>query len=131
MCDPNKMVLDDWIRPIYEDVPQILVGSPIKLNSWESLVASCNSDSTSTLRDDRLVDEIDACPFGAARQIGSGFAVLVTGSVSGDAWLKGGQHNTTWLANLASFLVTEAQAEGRRRKIAQHGGTLMNGSDQL
>ena len=115
VCDPNKMVLSDWIRPIYEDVPEILVGNPVKLASWESIIASCNSDSTSTLHSDIFVDEVDACPFGAARQIGNGFAVLVTGNVSGDALLMGGQHNTTWLANLASFLVTEAQAEGRRR----------------
>ena len=123
VCDPNKMILDDWIRPIYSDVPEILVSDPVKLNSWESLVASCNSDSTTTWteRYGKPKEEVDACPFGACRQIGSGFAALITGYVSADALLsrdalKRGHQNTTWLGNLANFLVTEAQAEIRRRK---------------
>ena len=115
LCDPAKMVISDWIRPIYEGIPEILVGLPIRLASWESIIASCNSDSTGTLQLDQWVDQIDVCPFAAAAQVGNGFAVLIAGNVSGDAWLDGCPNNTTWLTNLADFLVNAALSDHGRR----------------
>jgi TIR domain len=116
LCDPAKMVIDEWVRPIYDGVPEILVGIPGCLSYYESLIASCNSDTTGTLHRDRWVDEIDCCPFAAAAQIGSGFAVLIGGRVSGDAWLQGCKHNTTWLTNLAAFLADSAASDVSRRR---------------
>jgi len=108
LCDPKKMVLSDWIRPIYKDVPEVLVVGPLLLRSWESIVASCNSDSTSTLHSDLIVDPQNACPFASVARIGSGFAVFIAGQVSDDRCLQGCTHNSRWLTNLATFLVDEA-----------------------
>jgi len=109
------MVLSEWIRPSYDGIPEILVGLPIRLAFWESIAASCNSDSTGTLQSDIWVDHLDACPFAAVAQVGNGFAVLIAGNVSGDAWLEGCRHNSMWLTNLASLLVREAGTDRARR----------------
>jgi len=109
------MILDDWIRAIYEDVPEVLVGLPVKVSSLDSIVASCNSDSTSTLHLDRFVDHVDPCPFATAAQVGTGFAVLIAGNVSSDVWLEGCPHNPRWLTDLANFLVHAAEEDLKRR----------------
>jgi hypothetical protein len=117
LCDPSKMILSDWLRPIYDGIPGILVGSPVKLTDWDDIVASCNSDTSATLQADEWVDEHDACPFASAVQVGNGFAVLIAGGVSSDVWLQGCPHNPAWLTNLTRFLVAEA-AEDRRRRTS-------------
>ncbi len=115
LCDPKKMIVSDWIRPIYDDIPEILVGLPVCLANWQSLAASCNGDTTGTLCLDRWIDEVDSCPFAAVTQIGSGFAVFIAALVSGDAWLQGCRHNTKWLLNMARFLLDQASEEKARR----------------
>lgn len=115
LCNPKKMVISEWLRPIYDGIPEILVGLPIQLASWESLVASCNSDTTSTLHLDNYIDCPSSCPFAAVAQIGVGFVVLIAGHVSGDAWLEGCPNNPIWLTNLASFLVDAAECDQTRR----------------
>lgn len=115
LCDPKKMIIDDWIRPVYKEIPEILVGLPIKLASWGSIVASCNSDTTGTLLLDRWVDQPDVCPIGSAAQRGNGFVVVISGNVSGDAWLEGCPHNVVWLTRLAEFIAQAGQADRARR----------------
>jgi TIR domain len=116
LCDPAKMFISEWIRPVYEGIPEILVSDPICLVASETVVASGNSDSTGTLCLDVWVDEISSCPFAAAAQVGDGFAVLIAGLVSNDVWLKGCSHNSIWLTNLAAFLVDTAEANRARRQ---------------
>ena len=117
LCDPSKMHISEWcLRPIYDGVPEILVGSPVCLWEGNSAVVACgNCDTTGTLREDVWVDRVDGCPFASAAQIGTGFAVLIAGRVSGDAWHQQCSHNTKWLTNLASFLVETANADRMRR----------------
>jgi TIR domain len=125
LCDPKKMLISEWVRPIYDGVPEILVGLPVRLARWESLVASCNNDTTGTLHEDIWEDQIDPCPFAAAAQIGSGFAVLIAGQVSDDVWLQGCTHNTRWLTNLAAFLVSAAEADLVRRRSHRRSPHLL------
>lgn len=125
LCNPAKMVISDWLLPVYDDVSEILVGLPVRLTSWESLLASCNNDTTGTLRLDLWIDRVEACPFATVAQVGAGFAVLIAGGVSGDVWLEGCQHNLKWLTNLASFLVNEASAELKRRSTYRRSPHLL------
>ena len=115
LCKPEKMIISDWLRAIYSDIPEIIVGLPVRLSSWDSLLASCNSDTSSTLHQDRWVETIDSCPFGSVTQQGAGFVALLAGAVSDDVWLSGCIHNTNWLTNIARFLANEGRIEQQRR----------------
>jgi hypothetical protein len=115
VCKPEKMVLSEWLRPIYDGIPSVLVGLPILLSSWESILASCNGDTTGSLHLDRWVDVRDPCPFASVAQRGSGFAVLIAGAVSSDVWLEGCSHNTVWLTRIAEYLVDQAKQDRARR----------------
>ena len=114
LCKPEKMVISDWLRPVYQDIPEILVGLPVRLSSWDSLLASCNSDTTGTLHQDRWVENTDSCPFGSVVQRGAGFVAMLAGAVSDDVWLAGCIHNTNWLVNIARFLAKEGRDEQLR-----------------
>ena len=115
LCKPDKMVLSDWLRPMYEGIPAVLAGLPVPLVSFESILVSCNRDTTGTLHLDRWVHTLDPSPFSSVAQRGSGFAVLITGAVSSDVWLEGCPHNTTWLTRIAEFLVEQANRDRDRR----------------
>ncbi len=115
LCKPDKMVLSDWLRPIYEGIPAVLAGLPVPLISHESILVSCNRDTTGTLHLDRWVDTIDPSPFGSVAQRGNGFAVFIAGAVSSDVWLEGCPHNTIWLARIGEFLVEQANRDRDRR----------------
>jgi hypothetical protein len=123
---PDKMIISEWLRPIYNGVPEILAGIPGCLSQYQSLVASCNSDTTGILDSDIWIDRVNACPFASAAQIGFGFAVLIAGNVSGDVWLEGCKHNTTWLTNLAAFLVDTAASDRSRRQSHRRSPHLLS-----
>ena len=115
LCKPEKMILSDWIRPIYDGIPSVLAGSPIRLASWDCILASCNGDTTGTLHLDNCVDMVDACPFASVTQRGAGYLAFIAANVSADAWLEGCPHNTKWLTRVAEFLVHQARSDRARR----------------
>lgn len=116
LCKPNKMILSEWLEPIYDDIPEILVGLPAKLASWKEILASGNEGSTGILHNDVWIDQYDCCPFASVAQIGIGYIVFIAGSVSSDVWLEGCPHNTKWLTKIAQFLVNESLEEKNRRR---------------
>lgn len=115
LCKPTQMIIDDWVKPIYEGIPEILVSLPAVLQTDHVHIASGNEGTTRVLDLDFWSDHYNACVFGAATQLGSGFAVLIAGRVSADIWLEGCEHNTQWLQNLGEFLVAEGGREYARR----------------
>jgi len=118
VCKPEKMIISEWLRPIYSDISEILVGIPAKLASWQHLVASGNQDSTGVLQDDRWVDRMDCCPFASAGNLGVGYVVFIAGNVSSDVWLERCPENVKWLTNLGEFLVEDAARA--RTRTASH-----------
>ncbi len=117
LCDPRQMVVDDWLRPIYQDIPQILVGAPVALAEWGSVVASCNKDTTGTLSADVWVDRVNPCIFASTAQRGTGFVTLIAGHVSSDTWLEQRPDNGLWLTRMARHLRQQAD-EDRQRKAS-------------
>jgi hypothetical protein len=109
------MHISSWLRPVYAGIPEILTGLPVRLSTFESILATCNSDTTGTLQNDLWVDQVDACPFASVKQVGNGFIVLIAAEVSGDVWLEGCPNNPVWLTNLATFLAGEAERNRSRR----------------
>src|SRR5260370_21737157 len=46
LCRPDRMVISEWLRPVYDGIPEILCGIPVRLAAFESILASRNNDST-------------------------------------------------------------------------------------
>ncbi|PWI16211.1 hypothetical protein DI272_20105 [Streptomyces sp. Act143] len=111
-CLPEQMYVSDWLRPVYDGIPEIVCGWPVRHTSTGSLLASCNKDSTMVYAAGG--PEPDAVPWASVRQAGAGFVVLMTGGVTHDAWLRGSPHNTAWMVNVCRFLTAEADVERRR-----------------
>lgn len=114
VCKPSKMIFNDWLQPIYDRVDEILVGLPVKLSSWQGLLASGNQGSTGCLQNDEWTDPNSCCPFASIAQVGSGFVVFIAGNVSSDVWCSRCPQNTIWLSNICQFLESEAQQEIKR-----------------
>ncbi len=126
VCKPEKMVLSEWLRPIYDGIPAVLASGPVPLQmGLESTLASCNGDTTGTLHLDRWVDCLAACPFASVAKRGSGFAVFIAGKVSDDIWLEGCPHNTLWLSRVAEFLVEEARRDRARKTTHRRSPHLL------
>jgi hypothetical protein len=112
---PEGMGISAWLKPVYEHVDEIVVDSPVRLSSWSELLATCNLDSSGTLRHDLWVNEHDPVPFASVRPLGDGFMVLIAGGVSSDHLLERCPGNTDWLVRVAQFLVDEAEKDTSRR----------------
>jgi hypothetical protein len=113
LCRPDRMIISDWLRPVYDGIPEILCGLPVRLAAFESILASGNTDSTWSDATDGIPGP-DNLPWATVRQEGAGFIVFMSANVTGDAWLEGGPHNTAWLVNVCRFLSEEATSEQRR-----------------
>lgn len=112
-CLPDRMITSDWLRPVYDGIPEILCGWPVRLDSFGDILASGNTDSTRTYSG-MHGGEPDNVPWASVRRTGAGFVVLLTAGVTHDAWLEGCPHNTTWLVNVCRFLSDAADTERRR-----------------
>lgn len=115
ICKPERMLISDWIRPIYEGISEILIIQPCLLTFMETIIASANCSTTATLHLDRWVDKPYCCPFAVAKQRRNGYVVTIAAHVSGDLLAERCPDNTRWLTNLAEFLVSQATDDKRRR----------------
>lgn len=113
ICKPEKMVVSEWLRPIYENVSQIYVVSPVRLHT-NDILATGNVNSTGTLQDDVWVDERDWCVFASVASFGFGYTVFIAGGVSHDGILKRCPDNMKWLTNIGQFLTEDAARERTR-----------------
>src|SRR5262249_52937250 len=113
LCQPDQMVLSEWLHPVYEGIPEILCGLPVRLASFESILASGNTDSTWSDGADGIPGP-DNLPWASVRRHGAGFVVFISANVTNDLWLEGCPHNTAWLVNVCRFLSSETTTEQRR-----------------
>jgi len=113
ICKTDDMVVSDWLMPVYEGVPEIIVGLPVRLGGFSNILASGNQHSTWSNATDGIPGP-DNMPFATVKKIGHGFVVYIAGNVTGDVWLEGCPHNTKWLTNVAQFLSSEAERDKLR-----------------
>jgi hypothetical protein len=115
ICKPEKMLVSDWLRPIYDGISEILVVGPIKLiGIGNEPLASGNRGSTGTLQDDLWVEEQDYCVFASVVNWGFGYIVFIAGDVSWDSIIKRCSDNLKWLTTIGTFLVEEVKREKMR-----------------
>ncbi|MDH6709054.1 hypothetical protein P3T27_005800 [Kitasatospora sp. MAA19] len=114
VCLPQKMVIAEWLRPVYEGVSELMVGLPVRLDFWQHVLASGNQGSTGTLQDDRWIDQFDCCPFASVHNYGHGYAVTIGGLVSSDTWVDRCGGNVRWVENIGSFLSRDAASDRKR-----------------
>jgi WD40 repeat protein len=113
ICRFDDMTLADWLRPVYDGIPEILCGLPVRLSSWGDILASGNRSSTWSDATDGLPGP-DNLPFASVHKDGQGFVVLICANVAGDAWTEGCRFNTPWLVNIAQFLSDRTRVERQR-----------------
>ena len=112
---PEKMVIADWLRPVYCDVDSIVVSWAMRLSHWGNLLASANQGEHGTLASDTWVDESDCCPFASVRQIGNGFVVMIAAITT--PWTEEHDGTLRWLLN-TSHLLCEAAKANRERSVS-------------
>ena len=113
VCEPEKMIVSDWLRPVYDGVPEIVCGLPVRLAAWGDILASGNTDSTQSEATDGIPGP-DNLPWASVHRSGAGFVAFLAGAVTADVWLEGSRHNTTWLVNLCRFLSGAVKDERSR-----------------
>jgi TIR domain len=124
--DVAEMVntLDEWVRPVYSNVTSLLVQGPLELCGYQTPLAFIASATCGSLcgdawwsgprvKRDNLpliwhenapMDFGGFGPFATLRQMGRGFAVLVTGLVSTEDIVTKCRDNAVWIENLAKHL---------------------------
>jgi hypothetical protein len=119
VVQPRRMVLEPWLRPVYDGVDEIVAGNPLLLSSWDSIFASGNRDTTGVLALDVWIDRHHPAPFGSVTSYGRGHVVFVAANISSDRWAERTPGNTRWIVNSVLFLGREAAAEASRRAPLQ------------
>jgi hypothetical protein len=119
LCQPSKMILSEWLRPIYEEVDEVVVGDPARLALWHGVAASGNADTTTVVepRGDGQYSRSEPCIFASAARCGFGYVAFIAGNVSADQWAKRCPGNIPWLVNLAELLVEDAARNRARVKV--------------
>lgn len=112
-CLPEKMIISEWLRPTFEGVSEIIAVLPVCLSHWSELAASCNRDTTSFEGGQALFD-IDCCPFASVRELGTGFAGIITAGISYDFGETESEGNTRWISNLLTLLHKESAKNSER-----------------
>jgi hypothetical protein len=116
----------EWLRPVYANVEGLVVQSPLHLIGSQTVLAFVGGPTCGSLCNDmwwsvpaegidpwRLMyhenapmDRLYFGPFATVRQVGRGFAVLITGIISADDVARNCQGNAVWIENLAQHLCT-------------------------
>src|SRR5205823_962725 len=71
--EPERMLISDWLRPVYEGVQRIRAVSPIQVKGAREILAAGDQSRTGTLQYDLWVDDVAYCPFASVRQLGEGY----------------------------------------------------------
>ena len=113
-CEPEQMVVSDWLRPVYDGVGRVRAVSPIDLAGWQEVLATGDRANTGTLADDVWIDEHAYCPFASVSQLGDGFVVFIAAAVSSDRVVEECPDNGIWIRNTIRFLRAESAKDAAR-----------------
>lgn len=115
VCRPNDIAFEGWLAPVYDGLPEFVVGLPVPMRAWVELVATCNRHSTQSTvyLGGHPFREPATGAFAAACRFGGGYLVLITGSVSDDVWAEAFPGNLEWLTRLGNHLVERVRIDRR------------------
>jgi hypothetical protein len=121
VCRPDDIAFEGWLAPVYDGLPEFVVGLPVPLRAWVELVATCNRHSTQSTvyLGGHPFREPATGAFAAACRFGGGYLVLITGSVSDDVWAEAFPGNLEWLSRLGNHLVERVRID-RRLNVMTH-----------
>jgi hypothetical protein len=111
---PDRMLVSEWLRPIYDGVERIVGVSPVDLIGGQDILATGDASNTATLQRDVWVDERGYCTFATVTQVGDGFVVFISAAVSHDLIVERAPHNPRWILNTIRFLRGEIANDSRR-----------------
>lgn len=114
ICNPEDMVVSDWLKPVYEGVDKILVGIPSRLEYFKHVLASGNR-STTQANGDVYGFEPDSGIFASVSPYLNGHVIFIAGNISGDSWSNACPANLTWFKNITRFLLTNVLEEKKRK----------------
>jgi hypothetical protein len=114
VCRPEEVVCADWLRPVYRDVREIVVGNPARLVGWEHILCTGNRNSTIGRSRELPGYEPDSGVFATICRRSLGWVALIAAHASGDVWLERCPDNNRWLVNLATLLAKESDNDRAR-----------------
>lgn len=121
VCNPDDIAYESWLRPVYNSLPNFVVGLPVPMHSWVELVATCNRSTTHA--ESYIAGMFAGVPesgaFASMCRFGFGYLVLITGSVFNDVWMDAFPGNLEWLTRLTNHLVERVRIERRRNMMTQ------------
>lgn len=111
LVPPAEMAVSEWLKPAFVGVESIQARSAVPIGVVGHIAASAPW-TAQTLVDDQYVREGPA-PFASVREIGLGYAAVVTAQVGVDEIVAETPDNAIWLSNLAELLVEQATRRTR------------------
>jgi hypothetical protein len=120
VCHPDDMAYEPWLAPLYEGLPNFVVGNPVPMRSWIELVATCNRSTTlaTSYISGMHYGEPASSAFACATRLGLGYLVLITGNVSDDVWAEVFPGNTEWLTKLSNHLTERIRIDRRLGSVS-------------
>jgi len=114
ICNPGDMVVDNWLKPVYDGVNKILVGIPVRLEYYKHILASGNR-STTQANGDVYGFEPDSGIFASVTPYLNGYVIFIAGNISGDSWSNACPDNIKWFENITRFLLAKSLEEKKRK----------------
>jgi hypothetical protein len=116
VCRPERMLISDWLEPAYARVEELVVSAPVRLRSFESILASGNADTSGTLQSDEWVTPIEPFPFASVANRGNGYVVVIAANISHDRLARRCPDNLNFITDTARLLVAESKRNRERRR---------------
>ena len=110
ICHPPAMIMADWLRPVYEGIDQVVVGSPVPL-VFRAEILGTTEPSATVLKMDMYQNWPGPFLWAKVLTEGLGYIAVIAGSVVHDHWVDENPDNARWLQNLIVHLVDAAQRE--------------------
>lgn len=141
--DATKARIEDWLKPVFDGVSELMVDGPLELRGYQSPLAFVISDTMGSMCEDSWWSSPhkgfnsfrlryhpngpmgpDFCgPFASVRQLGKGFLVTITGLISPDSLVTKCPGNAVWIKNLASHLTALSDVHSDRFGFQQFRGS--------
>lgn len=116
VCRPSEMVVSDWLRPVYEGIDRLVVGSPVPLAFSGELLATTEI-SARVLTMDRYEDSAGPYLWAKVLPDGVGYIAVLTGSIVHDHWVETNPDNARWIQNVIVHLVDASRREAFLRGV--------------